>query len=328
MIIGANSLINEATCATVGFFDGVHLGHQFLIEQLKEQAQQSGLKTAVVTFAQHPRQVLQSGYQPQLLTSPDERLQQLAATGVDYCYILDFTPELASTPAEYFIQKILRKQLKINELLVGYDHRFGKGRVDDFQNYVNYGTACGMTIRRGDPCGRPMRSSIDAIDAINPPISSTAIRKAISEGNMQAANIMLGYTYTLAGNVVHGDHLGSKIDFPTANLEPVEPSKIIPQEGAYAVRVRLPDGRTNLGMAYIGRRPSIAKQNETTSGVNSLRIEVHLFHFDEDLYEQNLQVEFVDYLRPSAKFPTLEKLRQQLVKDVHKARLALYAIKS
>ncbi|GHT04699.1 riboflavin biosynthesis protein [Bacteroidia bacterium] len=317
IIIGANRAewIDEETCATVGFFDGVHLGHQFLIEQLKKKARQSGLKTAVVTFAQHPRQVLQSDYRPQLLTSLDERLQQLAAAGVDYCYMFDFTPEFASTSAEDFIQKILREQLLIKELLIGYDHRFGKGRVDDFQNYVAYGIACGMTIH---PVGAGYAGP-DCEDESHSPISSTAIRTAIATGNMQAANKMLGYTYTLTGNVVEGDRLGNTIGFPTANLKPVEPLKILPQEGAYAVHVHLPDGRMNWGMAYIGQRPSIAKQDE-------LRIEVHLFNFDEDLYGQVLQVKFVDYLRPSAKFPNLSELQQQLEKDVHEARNILAAV--
>ncbi|GHT45277.1 riboflavin biosynthesis protein [Bacteroidia bacterium] len=303
-------LIEEATCATVGFFDGVHLGHRFLLEQLKKQAHGDdtgdlSLPTAAITFAQHPRQVLQSDFQPQLLTSLDERLQQLATTGVDYCYVLDFTPALAATSAKEFLQNTLSKQLKVKKLLAGYDHRFGKGRIDDFQNYVDYGTACGMTVRRGDPRGCPTANAL--------PISSTAIRRALAEGNQQAANEMLGYTYALAGKVVTGDRLGHQIGFPTANLELLEPLKMLPKEGAYAVRTHLPDGRIHSGMAYIGHRPSLAKWDE-------LRIEIHLFDFSGDLYGQILSVEFVDFLRPSAKFGSVAELKAQLQRDMQRAK--------
>ncbi|GHT53152.1 riboflavin biosynthesis protein [Bacteroidia bacterium] len=315
------SSVKESTCATIGFFDGVHLGHRFLIEQLKEQARLSGLKSAVVTFRQHPRQILQSNYQPQLLSSLDERLQRLHATGVDYCHVLDFTPELAATSAKDFIQEILHKQLHVKELLIGHDHRFGKGRTDDFQNYVEYGADCGMNVQLAVTsyqlpvalrhCGLDPQSPVGSA-----PVNSTAIRNAIIEGNMLIANQMLGYTYALTGKVIVGDRIGHTIGFPTANLELAEPLKVLPKEGAYAVRVHPADGQTNAGMAYIGRRPSVAQKEE-------LRIEVHLFDFCEDLYGQILRVEFVDFLRPSAKFPNIVALKAQLGEDVLKTKKLL-----
>jgi riboflavin kinase/FMN adenylyltransferase len=300
-------LLQDETLATVGFFDGVHRGHRFLIDRMREQAQTSGRRTAVVTFPVHPRKALQQDYQPLLLTSFEERIERLAETGVDYCYLIDFTPAFAQTTACDFIQQILYRQLCVRELMIGYDHRFGRDRTDSYEQYVAYGRSCGMRMYRTERF-----SSADS------PVSSTAIRRHLSLGEVRAAAEALACPYSLTGTVIHGNHLGRTIGFPTANLDLLDKDKIIPREGVYAVTVELqcppllrdgdPVYRNMRGMAYIGKRPTVAAAGEQ-------RIEVHIFDFDEDIYGRQLRIGFSDFLRPDARFDSLEELKAQLSRD-------------
>jgi riboflavin kinase/FMN adenylyltransferase len=294
------SIIEQETVATVGFFDGVHRGHRYLINRLKNQAQVAGLKTAVITFPVHPRKILQQDYQPKLLNTFEERLQQLASTGIDYCYLMDFTPEFSEITARDFIQEVLRKQLHVKELLVGYDHRFGKRRENEYENYADYGEACGMKVVQAESLPETGHTT-----------SSTVIRRLLSEGKMKEAAQSLSYNYRLEGEVVHGNKLGRTIGFPTANIALDEPDKVIPMEGVYAVGVQV-EGQNYLGMTYIGTRPTVASGSEK-------RIEVNIFDFDKEIYGERLQMEFTDFLRPDIHFNGLAELKTQLAEDRQQA---------
>jgi len=288
--------IEHETLATVGFFDGVHRGHRYLIDRMRIQAREAGLKTAIITFPVHPREVLQQDYQPKLLNSLEERLRHLASTGIDYCYVIDFTREFAETTASDVIQQILHKKLRVKELLIGYDHKFGKGRADTCEQYAAYGQACGMRIRQ-----------IEKLPETEGYVSSTAIRRMLREGKIREATAALSYAYALEGEVVHGNHLGRTIGFPTANLDLNDKNKIIPCEGVYAVDVEV-ERQAYKGMAYIGKRP-------TVTSVGEQRVEVNIFDFDKDIYGEQLRIEFTEFLRPDVRFANLEQLKTQLAQD-------------
>ncbi|MDR0682495.1 MAG: bifunctional riboflavin kinase/FAD synthetase [Dysgonamonadaceae bacterium] len=294
--IHESSLIEQETVATVGFFDGVHIGHRYLIRQMKDIARKAILKTAVITFPIHPRKVLQQEYQPQLLNSFDEKLKLLSNTGLDYCYIIDFTKEFSEISAQNFIREILHKQLHVKDLLIGYDHKFGKGRINEYKHYVAYGKVCGMNVHQAEKLSEE-----------NNPVSSTAIRNLLSKGKIKEAAKKLFYDYALEGNVIEGNKLGRTIGFPTANLELTDKNKIIPLEGVYAARVEIGDKQYS-GMAYIGKRPTILSHGER-------RIEVHIFDFSEDIYGMKIRIEFIDFIRSDMRFGNVEDLRKQLEKD-------------
>jgi riboflavin kinase/FMN adenylyltransferase len=290
------SLIEQETVATVGFFDGVHLGHRYLIRQMKAIARKANLKTAVITFPVHPRKVLQQEYQPQLLNSFDEKLKLLSAAGPDYCYVVDFTKEFSEMTAQEFIRQKLHEQLHVKELLIGYDHKFGKGRVNEYRHYVEYGKACGMKVHQAEK-----------LPDENNPVSSTIIRHLLSEGRVREATEKLTYRYALEGKVVEGNKLGRTIGFPTANLALADKNKIIPLEGVYAARVRI-ENKQYAGMAYIGKRPTISSQGEK-------RIEAHIFDFSDDIYGMQIRIEFVDFVRHDVRFDGIDDLRRQLERD-------------
>ena len=231
--------------ATIGFFDGVHLGHRFLIDEMKEIAKARNLPSAVITFPEHPRAVLHADYQPKLLNSFEEKLQQLETTGVDYCIVLDFTIELSRLSAKEFITSILAKSLHVKTLLIGYDHRFGHDRTDGFEQYVVYGTECGIEVLKASP-----------YDEGNTAVSSSEIRKLLQAGNVAEAAYLLTYPYQLLGHIVSGYKVGRTLGFPTANIRVDEPFKVIPGIGVYAVWVTF-DGKTYMGMLNIGVRPTI-----------------------------------------------------------------------
>jgi len=281
--------------ATVGFFDGVHAGHRHLIREMKFLAAERGLSTVVFTFPVHPRVVLQSDYRPKLLTSPDEKLKLLASTGIDYCVMMDFTPELATFPASGFITHLLAEKWKVQCLLTGYDNRFGHNRTDGFDQYREYGNTCGMEVLRASSYKNE-----------NETVSSSKIRRLLSECRVEEAAGLLSYPYRLQGHVTGGHQVGRSLGFPTANLEIDEPLKVWPGNGVYAVWVYMDDMRYK-GMLTIGNRPTF-DDNETT-------IEVHLLHFSATIYRQRIEVEFMHYLRDNRKFENPEALRMQLEKD-------------
>ena len=283
------------TVATIGFFDGVHLGHRFLIQQVKVAATQTGWQSSIITFPVHPRQVIQSEFQPQLLSSPEEKIELLASTGVDNCILLPFTRELSQLTAYEFMQ-LLYDKYKVRMLVIGYDHRFGHNRTETFEDYCRYGRELGIHI---------MQAS--AYTQEQDKVSSSAIRRALQNGDIRTATKFLGYHYYLEGMVVDGYKVGRKIGFPTANLRVDFPNKLIPSIGVYAVYVYV-NGEKHKGMLNIGYRPTI---NNGTD----LSIEVHILDFQGDIYHQKMRIEFIEFLRPEEKFNSVDELVLQMQKD-------------
>ena len=283
------------TVATIGFFDGVHLGHRYLINQVKIAASQCGWCSSIITFPIHPRQVIQSDYQPQLLSSPEEKIELLSQTGVDNCILLPFTRELSKLTAWEFMQ-LLYEQYKVRMLVIGYDHRFGHNRAETFEDYCRYGRELGIHIMQAT-----------AYTQEQDKVSSSAIRRALLSGDVMTAQKYLGYNYFLEGTVVSGYQVGRKIGFPTANLRVDFPYKLIPSIGVYAVRVQVA-GQQWKGMLSIGYRPTINNGND-------LSIEVHILDFEGDIYNQQMRLEFIEFLRPEVKFDSIDELIAQMHKD-------------
>lgn len=280
--------------ATVGFFDGVHAGHRFLIEELKSTARERNLLSKIITFSMHPRKVLHADFQPQLLTTLDEKLGLLQQTGVDEVVVLDFNREMAMLSAEDFIQQVLSKEQNVQCLLVGHDHRFGRNRADGFTEYVASGAAIGMEVVQAK------RYTTDQFKHI----SSSEIRNALEDGNIIKATQLLNYRYGFYGYVVNGYQVGRKIGFPTANLKAVDPNKLIPGIGVYAVDVTYKNN-TYRGMMNIGNRPTFDQDGNRS-------IEVHILDFDEDIYHQELHIRFVAKIRDERKFSSIDELINQL----------------
>lgn len=291
--------------ATIGFFDGVHLGHRFLIEQVKRHAAERGMSSLLLTFRTHPRLVMQSSYRPALLSTYEEKCASLASTGADYCLTLDFTPELAAMSAREFMDTVLKRAMFVKVLVIGYDHHFGHGKTDGFPQYVAYGQEIGMEV---------IQAEAFPLNDIN--VSSSVIRAFLSEGEVGMAAQCLQHPYTLTGRVVNGFHVGHELGYPTANIQPDEPLKLIPKNGVYAVRVKdknAPGKASFAGMLNIGTRPTL----ENGDGRS---IEVHLLDFDGDLYDRTLTVEFIRRLRDEKKFRNRGELINRLRADEQEVR--------
>ena len=283
------------TVATIGFFDGEHLGHRFLINQVKVATSQTGWKSSVITFPVHPRQVIQSEFQPQLLSSPEEKIELLDTTGIDNCILLPFTRELSLLTAWEFMQ-LLYEKYYVRMLVIGYDHRFGHNRAETFEDYCRYGRELGIHIMQAT-----------AYTQEQDKVSSSSIRRALLAGDVTTAKKYLGYNYFLEGTVVDGYKVGRKIGFPTANLQVDFPNKLIPSVGVYAVSVHV-NGQKYKGMLNIGHRPTINNGND-------LSIEVHILNFQGDIYHQKMRIEFIEFLRPEMKFNSVDELVLQMQKD-------------
>jgi riboflavin kinase/FMN adenylyltransferase len=298
IINSSNSFqLGSGTAATIGFFDGVHRGHCFLLEQLKSLAGARKLPTTVITFPQHPQSTIQAGFKPDLLSTLDEKIARLSTLGMDYCLLPDFTKALSQLSAREFIQEKLHKEWHVKLLLIGYDHRFGKNRTESFQDYVKYGNACGMGVSQ-------------ALELPDISVNSTLIRTHLLNNKLTEANRMLSYFYGLHGIVIKGNQLGRKIGFPTANLESIDKNKVIPGNGIYAAWV-YSGKRKYGGMAYIGKRPTVVAQG-------TKRMEVHLLDFSGNLYGKTLRLEFVEFIRNDKQFASMEELKKQLFKDREK----------
>ena len=272
--------------ATIGFFDGVHKGHCYLFEQLRHEASERGLEPLIVTFDSHPREALQSDFVPQLLTSLEERKALLRA--ICNTLILPFADIKDLTAAE-FMQR-LKDEYEVSVLLMGYDHRFGSDRLKRPQDYRKLGSQIGIEVLT-------MNEFVDG----EWHVSSTEIRQALENGNIVVANELLGRPYTLTGKVVHGKGIGRTLGFPTANIVPADNHKIVPKEGVYVVRVDTPT---------MDNAPAFL--NIDKSGV----IEVHIPSFKGDLYDRQLEIQFVQFLREEKSFDNLDELRQQIKADI------------
>jgi len=289
-------IVDGSFVASVGFFDGVHIGHRHLIKQVKEEAKRLNLPSAIITFPIHPRKVLQKDYQPALLCGYEEKLERLAATQIDYCISLPFTYDLSLLSANEFMEKVLKNDIGVHTLFVGYDHRFGHNREEGFNEYERYGKEMGMRV---------IKASEWHIEGEN--VSSTKIRSLLKEGEILKANTLLSYNYTLSGKIVEGYRVGRTIGFPTANIRSWERYKVVPALGVYAVLVHVRDVIYD-GMLYIGTRPTL----HNDPGIS---VEVNIFEFNADLYNQSLTVEFIDFIRSDRKFDSLEKLVEQIHED-------------
>lgn len=284
--------------ATIGVFDGVHSGHRHLLNQLISEANSRGGSSMVVTFYSHPRSVV-ADESVFLLTPDDEKTDLLRQLGIQDVYTILFNSELANMSAREFMIQILRDSLHVDVLVIGYDHRFGKGRVDGFDDYVRYGHELGIKV---------IPSVAYAPDGN--PVSSSRIRQCLSRGEVDDANDMLGYKYKLRGKVVGGHRRGRLLGYPTANLM-LNPRKFIPRDGVYATRVFTKYGPA-IGMLNIGTNP--------TFDCNVRTVEVHLLDFEHDLYDCMIDVELHDYVREEIHFERPSDLASQISMDEQTVR--------
>ena len=297
---------------TSGTFDGVHVGHQRILARLREVAGAPGGGPAVViTYWPHPRLVLgpplshAAPLDLQLLSTLDERIAKLAAFGVEYLLIVPFTREFSEWTSEQYIQELLLQTVGARQLVIGYDHRFGRNREGGFDYLSQHADRYGLRVEE------IRREDVDAVG-----VSSTRVRRALLAGDIATANRYLGYAYPLTGRVVDGQKLGRTIGYPTANLELPEPLKLVPARGIYAVRAITQAGGRYPAMLSIGVRPTVGDGLAQT-------IEVHLLDFSGDLYGQLLTLEFVAWLRAEEKYDGLAALQAQLARDAQQARAAL-----
>ena len=297
MNLSSETRLLTPSAATIGCFDGVHRGHQMLVQMMVRQAQERGLKPIAVTFDRLPRQLFDPDFHPQVLSTLDEKVTYLEELGVEEVVVLPFTHQLAALSAEAFMREILRDQLSVKLLVTGYDHRFGHDRSEGFNDYVRYGQGLGIDVVRGDV----------AMMGDQMAVSSTVIRQLLAEaGRVEAMPDVLTRRYTLSGRVVSGEHIGHELGFPTANLEPDCQEKLIPASGAYAVWA-IVDNHRMPAMMNIGTRPTFEGKRQT--------LEVHILADVGNLYGRKMTVEFVSRLRAEQRFDTREALIAQLEHD-------------
>lgn len=281
------------TVASIGFFDGVHRGHQYLIQQVEEEARRRGMDAMLITFGKHPREVLHADYVPKLLTSKQEKLQHLHDVGIRRVETLDFTAEMSQLSAREFMQRILFDELGVKVLMMGYDHHFGKGG-GTYEEYVQWGKETGIEV-------------LKARELPQEYVSSSECRRLLQEGDVEKAEILLGHPYLLTGRVGEGHHVGTQLGFPTANVEP-ERGKVLPKDGVYAVWVSIENGTRLKGMLNIGKRPTLDNGDDRS-------VEVNIFGFNGDIYGKTIQLTFVQRVRDEKKFDSLDELQNQLVQD-------------
>ena len=299
---------------TIGTFDGVHSGHQQIIHQLKEEAERSGGETVIITFDPHPRKVIaNAAKEVMLINTLDEKSELLSQKMIDHLVIVNFTEAFSQLTANQYIEEFLIRKFHPRTIIIGYDHRFGKDRKGDYLLLETLGEEFGYVLKE---------IPLQVLNSVS--ISSTRIRNAISQSDIETANTLLGYAFFFEGRVVEGNKLGRSIGFPTANLTVDNKEKLLPGDGVYAVEVELlpkePAGKILKGMMNVGMRPTI--------GGTQKMIEVHLFDFDKDIYGCSLRVYVKKYLRGEQKFSGLDKLKEQLAKDEINAKGYLNSLTS
>lgn len=284
---------------TIGTFDGVHLGHRQIISQMKREAERIGGETVIITFHPHPRKIISSvPGDIKLLNTLDEKIKLLEEAGIDHLFIVPFDHSFANQSAKEYVTDFLYKNFQPHTVIIGYDHRFGKGREGDYRLMELYGRELGFEVKE---------ISEQVMNEIV--ISSTKIRNALTANDIETANRFLGYPYFMEGTVVHGNQLGRTIGYPTANLHIASEEKLVPADGVYAVTVctKEPSSQVYKGMMNIGLRPTVDGKKRV--------IEVNIFDFDADIYGQVLQVQFHHYLRGEVKFTGIDALKEQLHND-------------
>lgn len=280
---------------TIGTFDGVHIGHRKIIKRIVESAENSALESAVLTFFPHPRMVLQKEVGIELINTIEERKQILENTGIDHLIVHPFTRAFSRLTAQEYIEEVLVKKLQAKKVIIGYDHRFGRNRNADIEDLKKYGEKYGFEVEE-----------ISKQDVDEVAVSSTKIRKALQEGDVEKANTYLGSNFLLTGTIVKGKGLGKDLGFPTANLKIEETYKLIPKTGVYVVK-SLIDDQEFFGMMNIGYNPTVGGSEKT--------IETYFFNLDKNLYGKKLQIEMLKRIREEKKFSGVEELIKAMKED-------------
>ena len=294
---------DEASIVTIGTFDGVHLGHQQILKQLIDTSRKSKLKSVLLTFFPHPRMVLQPDISMRLIQTIQEREKALQKTGLDYLVIHPFSTEFSRLSADDYVKQILVEQLNVRKVVVGYDHRFGRNRTASLEDMYHYADIHEFEV-----------IEINAEKIESTAVSSTKIRKAIDEGNIELANTYLGHSFTIEGMVIDGDKRGRELSYPTANIDLQNQHKIVPKQGVYLVKSKL-KGRVVYGMMNIGTKPTF----DTTMP----SIEVHFLDWNGGLYGQAVQVELLKWVREERKFKTVKELQTQIQTDEQNCRSSI-----
>ena len=296
---------DRGTVATVGTFDGVHLGHWTVLQEIRRRAEAADRRSILVTFDPHPLRIVRPEHAPLLLTTPVEKKEILAESGLDYAVFLSFTEALSRYEPRRFVEEILVGRLGVEELVIGYDHGFGRDREGDPAALRRMGEELGFTV-----------DVVDPVSAEGDAVSSTRVRALLLDRQVAEARKCLGRPYSIRGVVVRGDGRGKGLGFPTANLRVAERDKLVPPQGIYAVRGVLRRGTFD-GALHLGPRPTFRGSPPS--------IELHLMDFDDDIYGEEVRVDFVEHLRRIEPFTTVEALVEQIRLDVDRAREILAA---
>lgn len=297
---GAKTYDKKPSVVTIGTFDGVHMGHKAILQKLIKSAKKDKLESVLLTFYPHPRNIVQSVGNLKLINTIEEKENLLEKEGLDSLVIHPFTKEFSRLTAEDYVKDILVNCLNAKKIIIGYDHRFGKNRTADIKDLKEFGEKFGFIVEE-----------ISAQELNDVAISSTKIRNALIEGDIDTANTYLGYSYYLTGNVQEGRKIGRQLNYPTANLHIDESVKLIPKNGVYITQVII-DERTHFGITSIGTNPTVDGTEKT--------IETHILDFNSNLYQKNISVAFLKFIREEKKFDTLNDLKEAIKKDESFAR--------
>ena len=281
---------------TIGTFDGVHRGHQEILKNMVNRAKELDGESVVVTFYPHPRQVLSHDSCIRFISTQEEKIRHLEALGIDNLIIINFTKEFALISSDIFIKDYIVKNIHPAALIIGYDHHFGKGRTGDFDMLYELGSQYHFKVEK-----------IQEQDVDNVAVSSTKIRHFLENGDIKHANMLLGYEFSYIGKVIHGQQVGHKMGYPTANIDVAEEFQLIEKQGVYATFAEI-DGKSYPAMTYIGKRPTM-HDNRPQS------IETYIISFDGDLYDKEIKIRFVDFVRDDKKFDNFEALKRQISID-------------
>lgn len=291
----------KSVVLTIGTFDGLHLGHIDILKSLLKKANHHNTESLAVTFEPHPRNVVSNDYSIKLLTTLDEKKEIFSELGIENLLVINFTKEFASLTSKEFIEAFIKSNIELKEIIIGYDHRFGKNRDGDEAKLREIGNEYGFNV-----------SSVNAVTCADDTISSTKIRKALLNGDLKTANKYLGRNYCFYGDVIEGAGRGRELGYPTANIDPEKGNKLIPKPGVYLVKSPI-ENKEYFGLMNIGSRP-------TFNDIENVLVEVHLLEFKGDIYGKHLKIELIDRLRDEKKFESKDELMNQIKLDEEKGK--------